>query len=447
MLSEKYNFLPRFYRLATINVLSNLIIPLAGLISISFLGHLHEISSLAGVALASVLFDSAYFTLQSLRMATTGVTAQAVGRGDRQEMLLIGLRNGFIALIIGLAMVIFQYPLAEIGFALFSATPEIKVSGIAYYNIRIWAAPAVLLNFVLIGWLLGREENNKVLILSILGNAANIILDYLFIVNLHWASTGAGLSQAISQYLMLTVGVIFVSRQIQWQEIVAISPKILDLTALKSVFSFNINLFLSTLICIVTFGIFNALSATFGTVIFIQNTLLLQVGLVTVFFVDGLAFAIETLTGNFHGQEDKEKFWPLMQVALATSLPICLGIATLCELFPRTIFGFLTDSPELTQRIYIYTPWLFCFLGLPAIATLFEGHFLGLARGDILRNSILISLVVGFAPMAIAGWYFHSNHLLWLGISLFFATKTITLFIPAIRSLSWENPEVPEIAN
>lgn len=435
MLPEKYNFLPRFYRLAAINIISNLIIPLAGLISTAFLGHLQEIRSLAGVALASILFNSIYFTLLFLRMATTGVTAQAVGRDDREEMLLIGLRNGLIALAIGLFMVIFQQPLREIGFALLSATPEIKLSGIEYYNTRIWGAPAVLVNFVLFGWLLGREKNNKVLILSIIGNAANIILDYLFIVHLHWSSAGAGLSQAISQYLILAIALIFASQQIQWQEIVSIFSKVFDLTALKEIFAFNMNLFLRTFISIVTFTLFNDLSATLGTIIFVDNTLILQMGLVTVYFIDGMAYAIETLTGNFLGQGEKEKFWPLIQVSLSTSLPICLGFAAICELFPQTIFGFLTDRPELTEHINIYTPWLFCLLGLPGIATLFEGYFLGLARGDILRNAVLISLIIGFTPMAIVGWYFQSNHLLWLAISLFLATKTIALIIPAIRSL------------
>ncbi|MBP0019362.1 MAG: MATE family efflux transporter [Cyanobacteria bacterium SBLK] len=438
ILSEKYNFLPRFYRLAAINILSNLIIPLAGLISTAFLGHLQEIRSLAGVALASILFNSVYFTLLFLRMATTGVTAQAVGRDDREEMLLIGLRNGLIAFAIGVLIVIFQQPLREIGFALLSATPEIKLSGVEYYNTRIWGAPAVLVNFVLLGWLLGREKNTKVLILSIFGNAANIIFDYLFIIYLHWNSAGAGLSQAISQYLMLAIALFFASQQVQWQEIVKVFPKIFDLAALKEIFAFNMNLFLRTFISIVTFTIFNDLSATLGTIIFVDNTLILQMGLVTVYFIDGMAYAIETLTGNFLGQGEREKFWPLMQVALGTSLPICLSFATICELFPQTIFGFLTDRIELTEHINIYTPWLFCLLGLPGIATLFEGYFLGLARGDILRNAVLISLAIGFTPMAIVGWYFQSNHLLWLAISLFLTTKTIALIIPAIRSLRLE---------
>jgi MATE family multidrug resistance protein len=176
--TEQYDFLPRFYRLAIANILSNLMIPLAGLISVAFLGHLQEIDALAGVCIANILFNLVYLILEFLRMGTTGLTAQAVGADDQEAALLVGLRNGLIALGLGIVLLILQYPLREVGFSLLSADIDVKAAGIDYFNARIWGAPAVLLNFVLIGWLLGREENSKVVVLSVIGNAANIILNY-----------------------------------------------------------------------------------------------------------------------------------------------------------------------------------------------------------------------------------------------------------------------------
>lgn len=138
----------------------------------------------------------------------------------------MGLRNGAIALALGLALLILQYPLREVGFALLNGAPEVKASGIAYFDARIWGAPAALLNFVLIGWLVGREENGKVLLLSIIGNAANVILDYVFIIQWGWNSMGAGVSQASSQYLMLLVGIVLASWEIQRQEFLAVAPSL-----------------------------------------------------------------------------------------------------------------------------------------------------------------------------------------------------------------------------
>jgi MATE family multidrug resistance protein len=124
------DFRRRFFQLASVNVLSNLMVPIAGLVDVAFLGHLAEIRHLAGVALATVLFNYIYWTFGFLRMATTGTTAQAVGRSDEEAVLLTLLRNGVLALGLGFIILVLQYPLRELGFALLSATPEVKASGL-----------------------------------------------------------------------------------------------------------------------------------------------------------------------------------------------------------------------------------------------------------------------------------------------------------------------------
>ena len=221
-------------------------------------------------------------------MGTTGVTAQAVGRDDREGMLLVGLRNGLIALVLGIALVLLQYPLGELGFALLNATPEIKSSGLAYFNTQIWGAPAVLLNFVLIGWLLGREKSGLVVLLSVIGNAAKIALDYLFIIHLGWESMGAGISYATSQYLSLLVGLIFFCTEIQWFELRALAGKIWNIPAIKSNLTLNGNIFFSNLVILFTSLIFNYQGAQMETMIYAQNTLLMLISSLNVYFVEGL---------------------------------------------------------------------------------------------------------------------------------------------------------------
>ena len=211
------------------------------------MGHLQEIDALAGVCIANILFNLVYLILEFLRMGTTGLTAQAVGADDQEAALLVGLRNGLIALGLGIVLLILQYPLREVGFSLLSADIDVKAAGIDYFNARIWGAPAVLLNFVLIGWLLGREENSKIVVLSVIGNAANIILDYLFIIQWGWNSVGAGVSQASSQYLMLFIGILLASRKVQWQEIRAVSPQIMDFSELKTMLALNRDILIRTI--------------------------------------------------------------------------------------------------------------------------------------------------------------------------------------------------------
>ena len=145
-----FNFQRRFLRLAIANIISNLMVSLAGLIDTAFLGHLAEIRHLAGVALATIIFTYIYWTFGFLRMATTGTTAQATGRNDANAVLLTLLRNSIIAVSIGLILIVLQYPLRELGFAILSAEPEVKNSAISYYNNLIWGAIPTLINFCLL---------------------------------------------------------------------------------------------------------------------------------------------------------------------------------------------------------------------------------------------------------------------------------------------------------
>jgi MATE family multidrug resistance protein len=432
---DEYEFLPRFFRLAIVNILSNLMVPLAGLLSVAFLGHLGEIRHLAGVALSTILFNYVYRTLGFLRMSTTGVTAQAVGREDEEAVLLTGLRNGILALGLGVAILILQYPLRELGFALLSAAPDVKASGQAYFDARILGAPATLLNFVLIGWFLGREQSGKVLVLSAVGNGANILLDYLFITQWGWEGAGAGLATAISQYLMLLIGVIFVCQEVRFKDVRAVAGQLFDLSALKESLALNRDIFIRTFAFLSTFSIFTDLSSAMGTMMLTENALLLQVVTLAAYFIDGLAFATESLAGIFHGKGTNNQLASLVQVAVGTSAILGLSLAFVFVLFPGSLFGLFTNHSEVIDSINRYVSWLLPVLGFGSLAFILDGYFLGLAEGPTIRSAALTATLLGFAPIAIAAWLFHSSHLLWLALSLFMAARVVTLGVQVPRTL------------
>ncbi|AFY79738.1 Na+-driven multidrug efflux pump [Pleurocapsa sp. PCC 7327] len=432
---ERDGILSRFFRLAFINILSNLMVPLAGFLSVAFLGHLSEIRHLAGVMLSTILFNYLYRTLGFLRMSTTGVTAQAVGQKDREAVLTIGLRSGLIALVLGIIILILHAPARILGFALLSAAPEVKASGQAYYDARIWGAPATLLNFVLVGWFLGREQSGKVLWLSIVGNGANILLDYILIVRCGWESVGAGLATAISQYLMCLAGMILVGREVRWQEIRSLAGKILAASAVKESFKLNGDIFIRTLAFLSTFSLFTNLSSAMGTIVLAENALLLQVITLVVYAIDGLAYATESLTGILTGQRDSDRLLPLLRMAGETSLLVGLTLALSFAFFPDSLFGLLTNHAEVLDSLNRDVFWLLPVLGFGAIAFVLDGYFLGLAEGATLRNTALAATLVGFAPIAIAAWRFHSSSLLWLAMSAFMAARAILLAVRVPKTL------------
>lgn len=442
-LAEEYDLIPRFYRLAIVNIVSNLMIPLSGLISVAFLGHLKNIDSLAGVSTANILFCLVYLTLEFLRMGTTGLTAQAVGADDEEAILLVGLRNGIIALTLGILIVILQYPLREIGFSLLSGEFDVKVAGIEYFNTRIWGAPAVLLNFVLIGWLLGQEKSNEVLILSAIGNLANIVLDYVFIVQWGWDSMGAGISQASSQYLMLFIGIFLSREKFAWKTMSKVNSQLMNFATFKNTLSLNRDILLRTITELSVYTVFSNLSAGMGTILFTQNSLLAQILNTSIYLTNGLGFATETLNGNFKGKNAQGKFLRVLRIAVFTSLIIGIIIAAMCVLFPEIVFAILTNHTEITNHINNYAWWLFFVIGFTSVAAILEGHFLGLAEGKIVRNVSFISALLGFIPSIIIISYFHNNHFLWLGMAIFQFVKMSVFLIYLPTSL---NPQLESVS-
>ena len=402
-------------------------VPLASLVDTAFLGHLTEISYLAGVAIATVLFNYIYWTFGFLRMGTTGLTAQARGKGSTEEVVLILLRNCAIALSIGIIILILQHPIREIGFILLQADPAVIAAGRDYYNALIYGAPATLINFVLLGWFLGREEVSKVLLLSSVSKGVNIIGDYLFIVRWGQSSGGAGAATAISQYVTLFIGLILILRELPGNTLQSYWQKIFNLSAFKATFSLNRDILIRTLALVSTFALFTNLSATMGTDTLAANTLLLQVITLSAYFIDGIAFATESMAGNIHGRGNKDRLIPLLRLAGSSSLVAGLGFATVFYLLPQRLFGLLTNHTEIIAGVINYVWWLFPILGFGSIAYMLDGYFLGLTAGKILRQSTLIAAGLGFAPIAIAAWYWQTNGLLWLALTLFMATRSITL--------------------
>lgn len=441
-------------------------VPLAGLIDTAFLGHLDDIRYLNGVALATVIFNVIYWSFNFFRMGTTGPTAQAVGRasegqpiegqsvkdqpmkdrpmqghfGSTAEVWLIVLRNSLLALGVGMAILLFQAPIAAFGFALLQAGDEVKAAAMDFYSGRIIGAPAVLINYVVLGWLLGRGQGRQVVILAVVGNASNIVLDYLFIRQLGWGSYGAGLATALSQYLMLIagLGLMFVEG-IPWQLGALIQSKLWQPAALKSLFGLNRDILIRTFALVMAMSLFTNFSSGLGDTILGVNTLLLQVVLMAAYFMDGIALAVESYAGNFWGQKSAVDLYWLLLFGLIGSVVLGGAIALILMLFPIPFFSLLTSHSRLLNNIPTYVAWLLPVLSLGGIAFTLDGYFLGLTAGRTLRNATLIAAFVGFLPLALLASWLNSPNLLWLALTGLMATRAITLLRQVPATLAGES--------
>lgn len=427
---------PRFLRLLAFNILANIVVPLAGLVDTAMLGHSPDLSQLSGVALATVLFNYVYWTFGFLRMATTGESAQALGRGDRLELYRVLLRALSLALGLGLLILVLQPLIARGGFLLLGGEPAVRMAGQQYFYARIWGAPAALMNFVWLGWFLGREQSGRALIMALATNAVNVGGNYLLIVELGLGAYGAGISTAVSNWaawlvaLLLFHGVLRGDREANAPDLLAAAAQCGELwraDRLRALYSLNRDIMIRTFVLVSAFSIFTALSAQLGTAVLAANAILLRFVELAAYLIDGAAFAAESLAGNLRGAGRREAFdrmlWLAFGSALAAAVAFCIPLLAV----PELVVGWMTDKDQLIADLVALRLWLLPILVPGAVAFVHDGVYLGFTEGRELRNRMLWSFGLGFAPWACAAWFWQQEWLLWLSMALFMLARAVTL--------------------
>jgi MATE family multidrug resistance protein len=415
----------RHLRLAVPIAISNLTVPVAGLVDAALLGHLDEIRHLAGVALASLVFDYLYWTFGFLRMATTGLTAQAVGRRDERAAHLVLARGLLLAGVIALAILLLRDVIESVGFGLLAGDAPMEASGRDYFRARIFGAPATLANFALMGFFIGREQAGRTLAMTLVGNGANIVLDWLFIYQLGMAAGGAGLATALSQGLMLCIGL-----GVLWRDRpsgLGIRAGLFEREAFRELIDLNRDILIRTLCLITAFAAFVNLSALHGGVVLAANALLMKLLDVAAYGIDGLAFATESLAGILHGEGNREGLADLLRFSLVRAAVVASAFIVAVVVAGPWMLGAMTSHADVVATAIVYRGWLCAALLFGAGAYIYDGFFIGLTQGPAMRNAMLISLALGFAPAAWAAWHWSSLPLLWLALTLFMLARVATL--------------------
>lgn len=415
----------RFLRLTLLNVAANLAVPLAGLVDVAMLGHLPDLSFLAGVALASLIFDYLYWSFGFLRMSTTGLTAQALGRKDEAQAHLVLYRALVTALIVGVVLVLFQTLLRKLSFWLLSGTGAVEAAGAAYYGARIWAAPMALANFALLGWFLGREESGRALAMTMVGGFSNIALNYVFIVRMGLAAFGAGMGTMLSQVLMLLVALgMFFARS---RPPFPCRRVLFQRQRWTELFRLNGDILVRTLCLMTTFALFLNFSSILGTRTLAVNAVLQRLLNFAAYLIDGVAYATESLAGVLEGAGSKAGLKRLLRLSFVSGLVFAGICLTALLAGPEAIYGLLTSHDDVVREALRYGVWLVPALLLGTLAYVYDGFFLGLTAGRALRNSMLFSTLVIFLPLAWVALEVQSNHLLWLALTAFLGTRAATL--------------------
>lgn len=406
-------------------VLSNLCVPLLGLIDTAVVGHLPEPHYLGGVALGGSIISLLYFLLGFLRMSTTGLTAQAYGRGG-DAATVPGLQQGILlALLLSALLLLLQWPVITLSFYFSDASTAVLQQTKLYFNVRIWSAPATLVNLVLMGWFLGRQNARAPMWLLLFGNTVNIVLDLVFVLILGWYTAGVAAASVIADYAALALGLYLLRQSAGYDIFKQLRQLKLSLSSALPLLSLNRDIFLRSL-CLQAVFVFIAFQgAAFGDDTLAANAVLLGFLMLVSYALDGLAYAAESLVGNAIGSRNNAD----LNISLSLLSCWCLLLSVLFSLgyatFDTQLVALLTSIDTVQQEAARYLPWMIVIPLIASWAFLLDGIFIGATQGALLRNSMFIALL-GFAGCF---WLLqqHENHALWAAMTLFMALRAGTL--------------------
>ncbi|MEF3022311.1 MATE family efflux transporter DinF [Vibrio mimicus] len=409
-------------------VLSNITVPLLGLVDAAVIGHLEHAWYLGGVALGSTMISVTFWLLGFLRMSTTGLTAQAHGAQNPQQLGRVLLQGSVIALGLAALFLLFHRPVAGLIFHFSDASSEVKTYAEAYFYIRAWSAPAALLNFVLLGWLLGTQNARAPMWMVIITNLTNIALDLLLVLGLGLKVEGAAIASVIADYAGLLFGLLCVVRYWRQHQLPAPFSFISSLTKeLSRLVALNRDIFLRSLCLQAVFSFMTFQGAALGDETVAANAVLMSFLMMISYGMDGFAYAMEAMVGKAIGAKDDRQLRTSMIGSTFWATMICLLLSLIFLGLGSDLIRMITNIPSVQATAEIYLPWL---VAMPLVAVwcfLLDGIFIGATKGKEMRNSMAISAVAFFVAYWLSASY--GNHALWLAMLSFMALRGMTLGI------------------
>ncbi len=421
------------WRLAGPMILSNLTIPVLGMVDTAVVGHLSEPFYLGAVAIGALIFSFIYWAFGFLRMGTTGQIAQAHGRMDHDETRSALARAFSLALLLAIILIAMQWPIHWIAMSLLEASAEVELHAAEYFFIRIWSAPASLINYVVIGWFLGMQNARGPLYLLLIINITNILLDLLFVWGFGMDVDGVALASVIAEYFGVMAGLWLISRELKKYPGRWLKAQIFDGAKLRQMLVLNQNIFIRTLCLIFSFAFFTAQGAKYGDVVLAANAVLMNFQTFMAYGLDGFAHAAEALIGKAIGKRDKQQFTRAIHTAAIWSIGVAVIFVLLYGMFGTWLINLLTGIEAVRSTAYLFLTWVIVSPVLSVWSYLFDGIFIGATRSAEMRNTMLVSTFLCFLP----AWYFLQplgNHGLWAALMVFMAARGISMAI-SYRSL------------
>ena len=406
-------------RLAIPSIMANITIPLVGIVDTAIVGHIANATYIGGIAIGTMLFDLLYWNFGFLRVGTSGMTAQAYGRGDGVECARLLTQSVSIALIGAVVLWLIQWLFVTAVLAIVPCSTEVAAFAREYFFIRIWAAPATLSLMAFKGWFIGMQDTVSPMITDIVVNVVNMTVSYVLAVYTPLEALGVAYGTLVAQFtgLLLALVICLFKYKTVVQEIVGLlcdkAIRLFGDKEMKRFMSLNANLFVRSLCFMVVYVGFTSLASQYGDVELAVSTIMMKLFMLFSYFVDGFAYAGEALVGKEWGASRSLASSPhrlvrIVRLLFAWSLGVGLLFTLLFAVWSEECYLAMTNDMEVLSRLGDYTGWLIAMPIVSTLAFMWDGVYAGATAGKQIRNAMIYA-ALGFVTCYLATYW-------WLGI-------------------------------
>ncbi len=409
-------------RLALPNIITNITVPLLGMVDIAIVGHIGNATHIGAIALGTMIFNLIYWNFGFLRMGTSGLTAQAYGAEDWDETMRIMVRGLTIAISAALLLILLQYPIALLCERWIDSSENVMQLALIYFYIRIWAAPATLSLYVLKGWFIGMQNSQTPMWIAIIMNIINIVFSLLFVIVWKMGITGVALGTVLAQYSGLLMAILLWFKQYGHFRTRINIRSSLHIEEMKRFFKVNGDIFLRTLCLVAVFTFIPAISASMGDKILAANTLLMQLFTLFSYIMDGFAYAGEALVGRYIGAKNEEMLRKSVHHLLRWGMIITLLFTVLYYFWGENLLGILTSDQSVIATSMEYMVWTLLVPVTGFSAFLFDGIYIGATASKTMRNIMFVATAAFFIAYYILESKLGNNGL-WIAFLIFLTLR------------------------
>lgn len=439
----KTNTLPHsaYFAIAVPFIISTVTQPLLGAVDTAVVGHLDSPVYIGGVAVGTVILNTLYWLLGFFRVSTTSQSSIALGRGDRAEMVASLVRPCILALCMGLFFICMQGPIWSGAEYLLGPEKEVAEQAHSYFNILIWGAPLVLLNYTTIGWLMGQAKVKATLVTQVTGNVVNILLDLLFVVGFGYGVAGVAVATLIAQCTTFGLGLYFVHKTQPMSASELMGACSISKKDLQTIVSANTDLLLRTVCLLTMFNLMTKMGASLGGTVLATNAVAMQVTFIASYIFDGIANASSVFAGKSVGEQNtpllKLTFKRNAQWTVGGMVFLALAIAGMGE----GVGAIFTDIPEILEQFASIHYWTVVFPIVSGFGLTLYGIFTGSGTTRPVRNSTFMALISYLVSIAIFVPLL-DNTGLWLSFIIFYIGRGAFL-IPYTRQVYAKIQDAP----